>query len=134
VKSSEQFKQLLLSAKSLAYPPTGTVGEQIEKIAARFDLAEEVAKKTKPEKTVSAVASSVASGEAEFGFAPKTVLLQAKDVRILGDFPPELQTYIIYVAAVDLRSIKKTEGRKLIDFLTSRAARDLMAKKGFDVT
>jgi hypothetical protein len=40
---------LLNSAKSLAYPPEGTVGAQVKKIAADFGLSEQVLAKTKPQ-------------------------------------------------------------------------------------
>jgi 2-keto-3-deoxy-L-rhamnonate aldolase RhmA len=49
VETAEQFKPLLNSAKSLAYPPEGTVGAQVKKIAADFGLSEQVLAKTKPQ-------------------------------------------------------------------------------------
>jgi molybdate transport system substrate-binding protein len=133
MKTEDEFKTMLVSAESLAYPPAGTVGAQMKKIATKFGLADEVAKKTKPQKTVAAVATALSSGEAQFGFAPKTVLLQATGVQILGDFPPDLQTYIVYVAGLGAHASNHAAAQALIDSWKAPAARELMVEKGFDL-
>jgi molybdate transport system substrate-binding protein len=133
IDSSAEFKKALQQAKSLAYPPAGAIGAHLRKVAGQLGISEEVTAKTVPLQNVNDVPKVVASGDAELGFAPATVLTGAPGIEVLGPFPSGLQDSIVYMAGVGSASELQSAGTAFIRHLTSPAAINLLKSRGFEV-
>jgi molybdate transport system substrate-binding protein len=133
INSIAEFKKAVQQARSLAYPPAGAIGAHLMKVAGQLGIAEEVKAKTISLQNVNDVPKVVATGDAELGFAPATVLAGAPGIEVVGPFPSGLQDSIVYMAGVGSASELKSAGAALIWHLTSPAAVDLLKSRGFEV-
>src|SRR3954447_9229652 len=134
IGAPDALRRTLIAATSLAYPPEGAIGIHLAKMFAQFGIAEESKSKTRPQKNVSDVPKVVATGEAELGFAPSTVLLPAPGVDFVGPLPAAVQDYIDYVAGVGANSGQPQAAKALLEHLTSPAAVASLRAKGFEAT
>ncbi len=132
ISSVDAFKRALLNAKSVTYPPEGAVGVHLAKVFDRLGIVAQMKAKTKPQKTVEHVPQAVAAGEAELGFAPSTVLLSVRGVELVGPFPPELQTYIVFTTGVGAVAKQPDAAKALINYLTTPDAVAVIKAKGFE--
>jgi molybdate transport system substrate-binding protein len=132
ISSVDAFKRALLNAKSVAYAPEGDTGVHLAKVLDRLGIAEQMKAKTKPQQTVERVPQAVAAGEAELGFAPSTVLLSVGGVELVGPFPPELQSYIVFTTGVGAAAKQPDAAKALIRYLTSPDAAAVIKAKGLE--
>ena len=132
IGSVDAFKRALLDASMLTYPPEGAIGVHLAKVLDQLGISEQVKARTKLLQTVELVAPTLAAGEAELGFAPRTVFVDAVGVETVGPFPPELQNYVQLTAGVGAASAQPDAARDLIKHLTSPGARAVFKAKGFE--
>lgn len=132
IGSVDAFKRALLDASMLTYPPEGAIGVHLAKVLEQLGIAEQVTARIKPLKTVELVAPTLAAGEAELGFAPSTVFVDAAGVEVVGPFPPELQSYVQLTAGVGTAAAQPDAAKELIQYLTSPAAKAVLSEKGFE--
>lgn len=132
IGSVAAFKQALLNASQIAYPPEGAIGVHLAKVLDQLGIAEQMRIKTRAQKTVETVATTLAAGEAELGFAPSTVFSGATGVEIAGPFPPELQTYVLLAAGVGAAAAQPDAARALLLHLTSPDAAAVFKARGFE--
>lgn len=133
IGSVEAFKRMLLSAKSIAYPPKGAIGIHLGKVFGTLGISEQMSSKIRALQTVELVPHAVSSGDAELGFAPTTVLIAGSDIDIVGPLPAELQSYIVYVSAVGTSAKEPDAARAFIQHLAMPDAVSVMKVKGFEV-
>jgi molybdate transport system substrate-binding protein len=131
VNSVEAFKQALMNANSVTYPPQGTVGIHLTRVFDNLGIVEQMKSKIKPQETVERVPLAVAAGEAELGFAPSTVLLSGTDVDFVGLFPADLQTYLVYAMGVGTAAKEPDAAKSLITHLAAPNTLALIKAKGF---
>ncbi|MBV8840849.1 MAG: substrate-binding domain-containing protein [Alphaproteobacteria bacterium] len=103
------------------------------KIIDRLGIAQDMKDKTIAQKNVGDVPVAVAKEDAEFGFAPSTVIVAAQGVQIAGSLPPELQTYITYIAAVGATPASLEAAQALVKYLREPEAIALIKSKGFEL-
>ncbi len=132
IGSVDAFKRALLDAKSVTYPPEGAVGIHLAKVFDRLGITEQMKAKTKPLQTVERVPQALSAGEADLGFAPSTVLTSVAGVELVGPFPPELQTYIVYVTGVGTAAQQPDAAKALIKYLATTEAAAVMKAKGLE--
>ena len=132
IGSVDAFRRALLDASMLTYPPEGAIGIHLAKVLEQLGIADQVKSKIKPLRTVELVAPTLAAGEAELGFAPSTVFVDAVGVEVVGPFPPELQSYLQLTAGVGAASAQPEAARELIQYLTSPGAMAVLRAKGFE--
>ena len=132
IGSADAFKHALLNAKSITYPPEGRVGLHLAMVFDRLGIAEQMKAKIKPLQSVERVPQAVAAGEAELGFAPSTLLLSVEGVQVVGPFPPELQTYIVYATGVSAAAKHPDAAKSLIKYLATPEAVAVIKAKGFE--
>ena len=133
IGSVEAFRRALLGAKSITYPPKGAVGIHLAKMFATLGISDQMSSKIKPLQTIELVPQAVAFGEAEFGFAPATVLIAGSGIDIVGSLPAELQSYIVYMSAVGTAAKEPATARAFIQYLSMPDAASVLRAKGFDV-
>lgn len=132
IGSSEAFKQALLGASHIAYPPEGAIGVHLTKVLALLGISDEMKAKTLAQKTVQTVAPTLAAGQADLGFAPSTVFAGASGIEVVGPFPPELQETLELSAGVGMASVAPEAAQALIRHLTSPEALAVFKAKGFE--
>ena len=109
IHSVEAFKHALLDAKSIAYLRVGS-GLYLEGLLERLGIAEAIASKvTRPESDI--VSDLVAKGEVELGMVVITQILTTPGVELVGPLPPEIQSYVTFVAAVGVNSKRLMQRR-----------------------
>ena len=125
----EAFKQTLLAAKSITYLKEGASTIYLDGLFARMGLADALRTKTiKPE--TESVSEAVAAGDVELGLIVIPNILSVPGAQLVGPLPEEIQSYIVFTAAVAANSPNQSAVRDLIAFLKSPAAVAAIKAKG----
>ena len=131
ISSVDAFKRALLNAKSIAYLRVGS-GIYLADLFERLGIAEAIASRvTRPDTDI--VSELVAKGEIELGLTVITQILTTPGVELVGPLPPEVQSYITFVAGVSSQSRTPEAGRQLIRFLTSHRAGAVIKSQGMEL-
>jgi molybdate transport system substrate-binding protein len=130
INSVEAFKRALFDAKSIAYLRVGS-GIYVEELLERLGIAESLESKvTRPESDI--VSELVAKGEVELGIVVITQILTTPGVELVGPLPPEVQSYVAFVAGVGVNSKAPDEATQLIEFLTGPTAISVIRAQGME--
>jgi molybdate transport system substrate-binding protein len=125
----EAFKQTLLSAKSITYLKEGASTIYLDRLFRRMGITEALREKTvKPE--TESVSEMVAAGDVELGIIVIPNILSVPGAQLVGPIPEEVQSYIVFTAAVAANSPNQQAARDLISFLRSPAAISSIKAKG----
>jgi molybdate transport system substrate-binding protein len=123
------FKDTLLAAKSITYLREGASTIYLDRLFARMGIAESLRAKTiKPE--TESVSEAVAAGEVELGLIVIPNILSVPGAQLVGPLPEEIQSYIVFTAAVAANSPNQQAARDFIAFLKSPAAIAAIKAKG----
>jgi molybdate transport system substrate-binding protein len=130
ISSVEAFKRALLDAKSIAYLRVGS-GIYLHGLLERLGIAEAIKSKvTRPESDI--VSDLVAKGEVELGMVVITQILTTPGVELVGPLPPEIQSYVAFVAGVSANSRAPDAATQLIKFLTGPKAIHVIRAHGME--
>jgi molybdate transport system substrate-binding protein len=125
----EAFRQTLLAAKSITYLKEGASSIYLDGLFARMGIADALRGKTvKPE--TESVSEAVAAGDVELGMIVIPNILSVPGAQLVGPIPEEIQSYIVFTAAVGPNSPNQQAARDLIAFLKSPAAIAAIKAKG----
>jgi molybdate transport system substrate-binding protein len=98
---------------------------------AQLGIAEALRAKTvKPE--TETVSERVAQGEVELGIIVIPNILSVAGAELVGPLPREVQSYILFTAAVSAQSPHQQAARDLIKLLRSPATVPLLKAKGME--
>jgi len=129
ISTVEAFKQTLLSAKSITYLKEGASTIYLDRLFSRMEIAEALRGKTvKPE--TESVSEIVAAGDVELGIIVIPNILSVPGAQLVGPIPEEVQSYIVFTAAVAANSPNQQAARDLIAFLRSPAGISSIKAKG----
>jgi molybdate transport system substrate-binding protein len=129
ISTVEAFRQTLLAARSITYLREGASTIYLDGLFARMGIAEQLRAKTvKPE--TESVSEAVASGDVELGIIVIPNILSVPGAQLVGPLPKEIQSYIVFTAAVAANSPNRQAVRDLIAFLKSPAAIAAIKAKG----
>src|SRR5476649_1145476 len=129
IATVEAFKQTLLAAKSITYLKEGASTIYLDRLFSRMEIAEALRGKTvKPE--TESVSETVAAGEVELGIIVIPNIPSVPGAQLVGPIPEEIQSYIVFTAAVAANSPNQQAARDLIAFLKSPAAISSIKAKG----
>jgi molybdate transport system substrate-binding protein len=131
IGTADAFKRALLAAKSVAYTTQGASGQYFVTVLDRLGIAAEIKAKAKTQPG-GAVAELVARGEAEIAVQQISELLPVKGADYVGPFPPELQNYTAFTAALGPAPREPAAARAFIDFLTAPSAVSVIKAKGME--
>jgi molybdate transport system substrate-binding protein len=129
ISTVEAFKQALLAAKSIIYLKEGGSTIYLDRLFARMGLAEQLKPKTVKPDTES-VSEAVAAGDVELGLIVIPNILSVPGAQLVGPIPEEIQSTIMFTAAVAANSPNQQAARDLIAFLKSPAAIAAIKAKG----
>jgi molybdate transport system substrate-binding protein len=131
VSTVEAFKRTLLDAKSIAFLNAPGSGVYLAGLMERLGIADTIKSKvTRPDTGI--VSELVAKGEIEIGMVVITQILTTPGVELVGPLPPEVQSYVMFVAAVSANSHAPEASRELIKFLTGPMAIPLIKSQGME--
>jgi molybdate transport system substrate-binding protein len=131
ISTVEAFTRTLLEAKSITYLKEGASTLHLDKVFAQLGIADALKAKTVQPMTES-VSEAVAAGEVELGIIVIPNILSVPGAELVGPIPQELQSYIVFTAAVSAQSAHQQAARDLIKLLTSPAAIPLIKAKGME--
>jgi molybdate transport system substrate-binding protein len=117
----DAFKKTLLAASSVASVPASAAGAYVTKVYERLGIAGEMKAKTKAEALPTAIAPSVAKGEAELGIF-LTNVFNAPGIELAGPFPADLQQELVFAAAIAKDAKANDVAKALLDFLKTPPA------------
>lgn len=134
IGTSQEFKDALLHAKSVAYtdPSTGaSSGVHFEQLLERFGIADNVKRKAKlggggP------VAEFVARGEADIAIQQLCEHMLVPGVDVVGPLPAELQRVTTFTAGVAAKAAAPSEAKALIKLLLSPTIQAAMPEHGLE--
>lgn len=141
ISSPEGFRQMLLSAKSIARPSPavgGSSGDHIVKVVQRLGIAEEVNSKSVIVTTghsgqvANSPGEAVANGKAEIALHQLQELIAVPGIDIAGPFPGELQGSFVFSAAVGTNAREAEAARALVAFLRTPEAAAVIRAKGME--
>jgi molybdate transport system substrate-binding protein len=130
VRSVDDFKQLVLTARTVAVPSSTSGIFLIEEIFPRLGIAGRVNVKATPRG--SGAAAMVAAGEADVGLLPVSEIVHAAGVELAGVIAEEIQLNQIFAAAVVAGSKEIEAAKRLIAFLTSAPAAQTIRRFGME--
>ena len=126
----DAFKRALLNARSIAYLKVGS-GVYLEGLFERLGMSRALASKTiRPDADI--VSELVAKGEVELGMTVITQILTTTGVDLVGPLPPEIQSYVTFVAGVGAQSRAPKAAGELITFLGAPQAVAVIKAQGME--
>ena len=131
IATAEQFRQVVLNAKSIAYSESASGVYLSTELFPRLGIADAVASKSQ---MVSGrpVGEVVAAGGAEIGFQQLSELMAVKGITVVGPLPDSLQRITRFAAGIGAASRARTAASALIAFLASDQARETIRRAGLD--
>jgi len=129
IATVDAFKRTLLAAKSITYLKEGASTIYLDKLFARLGIADALRDKTVKPPTES-VSELVAAGDVELGIIVIPNILSVSGAQLVGPIPEEVQSYIVFTAAVSANSPNQQAARDLIAFLKSPVGLQSIETKG----
>ena len=130
ISTVDALKRALLNARSVAYLKVGS-GVYLDGLLERLGIHEAIRPKaTRPDTDI--VSELVAKGDVELGVTVITQILTTRGVDLVGPLPPEVQSYVTFVAAAGAESNAKDAARELIAFLKGPRAVAVMKTQGME--
>lgn len=135
ISTAEAFKKEILATTSLVYNEASS-GLYIEKLMERLGVAEQVKAKTTRLPTAEAVMTHLAENknknEIGFGQVPAILVYKNQGVKLVGALPKEIEKVTTYAAGLLANAGDLESGGKLVQFLTTPAAREAFMATGVE--
>ena len=132
VATTDALKRTLLASPAIAFAKEGAAGTYFVGLIDRLGLARDLQPKLRPVATGVDVAAAVAKGDAALGIMPLSEILPAPGVEVLAQFPPDVQSYLIMVAATRRDSPRSAVASELIKFVISPSTLPVLKANGMD--
>jgi molybdate transport system substrate-binding protein len=136
ISSSAAIRQLLLNARSVVYPDPatggGSAGRAIAQMIDRMGITEAVRPKLTLAAAIGGGVDLVAAGKAEIGFFNISEILPIRGVDLVGPLPAELQSYIVFDAAIATAAAAPQPAQAFIKMLTAPSERQAWQKAGLE--
>jgi molybdate transport system substrate-binding protein len=131
IGSAQKLKAVLLAAKAVCYSG-GASGIHFVQACERLGIADVVAAKLVKPRPGEMVGPVLVRGDADIGVQQPAELLPVPGVDIVGPLPEELRQTIVYGASLFAGSTQRAGFQTFIDFMRSRAARDVLHHTGLE--
>jgi len=136
ISNAAAIRALLLGARSVVYPDPGSGGGSAGRMIARMIRTMGIADAVKPKLTLkSAIGGGVdlvAGGKAEVGFFNISEIVPIKGVTLVGPLPAELQSYIVFTAAIPATNTAPDAAASFIKMLADPTAVPAWQKAGME--
>jgi len=131
ISSTDAFKKVLLSAKSIGYS-TGPSGVYVIDLFKRLGIADEIKPKLKQTPTGVFVGTIVANGEVELGIQQVSEMSHFAGVDFVGALPADIQKMTIFASGIAAKGAQPDAAKALVKFLTAPAAAEAFKKRGME--
>ncbi len=136
IASAAAIRELLLEARSIVYPDPqsggGSAGREIAHMIDAMGIADSVRPKLTLTSAIGGGVDLVANGKAEIGLFNISEIMPIRGVTLVGPLPPELQTYIVFDAAIPAAAAAAQSAAAFIKALTAPAQRQAWQKAGLE--
>jgi molybdate transport system substrate-binding protein len=134
ISTPHALRRALVSALTVVHaPPTATPsGAQSDKIIKQLGIASVMAGRVVHKAGLAGGVAMIANGEADLGIFPKSEMVNADGVTLLGGLPGDFQLNIVYGAGITARSPVTGEAAAFIQFLIEPESRAVWNACGFD--
>ena len=129
------FKAAMLKANSIMFANPakgGQSGIHVAKVLKQLGIYKELQPKLRLRDRSPDGLKEVAAGTIDIGLGQISEILAAKNVVLVGPLPGPIQGLVTFTAAVDTAAKDRGAAQKLIEMLTSRHAKELFKKAGFE--
>lgn len=125
--SADDFKKMVLAAKSIAWVEQGASGIYLKGLFAKLGIADQIKDKLK---SVHAAGEAVAKGEAEIGFTQVSEVLPFPGAEVGGMLPPDVQSFTNFSFGV--RDKNSDGAAALVAFLKTPSSVEVTKAKGLE--
>jgi molybdate transport system substrate-binding protein len=136
ISTAAAVRTLLLGASSIVYPDPRSGGGSAGRMIARMIDGMGIANAIKPKLTLkSAIGGGVdlvAAGKAEVGLFNVSEIVPIKGVTLVGPLPAELQSYIVFEAAIPAADATPQDAAAVIKRLADPSERSAWQKAGLE--
>jgi molybdate transport system substrate-binding protein len=134
ISTPDALRRALVSALTVVHaPPTATPsGAQSDKIIKQLGIASVMAGRVVHKAGLAGGVAMIANGEADLGIFPKSEMVNADGVTLLGGLPGDFQLNIVYGAGITTGSPVTGEAAAFIQFLIEPESRAVWNACGFD--
>jgi len=135
ISTKDAVRKLLLDANSIVYPDPsagGFAGVAIARMMTQMGIAEAVRPKVALLQAIAGGVALVAKGEAEVGLFNISEILPIKGVTLVGPLPSELQSYIVFAAAIHASNSAPAPAQAFIKLLSAPSAREHWTAGGLE--
>lgn len=136
ISTADAIRHLLVNARSIVRTnPAGTgfAGAAVARMIARMGIADAVAQKTTIMQAIDGGVDLVAKGDAEIGIFNISEILPIKGVALVGPLPPELQSYIVFTAAIYADAPLPFQAQAFMNVLSNPRSRDRWREGGLEM-
>jgi molybdate transport system substrate-binding protein len=131
ISTPEALKQALLRADALVFSNVAA-GNYFATVLDRLGISETVKGKVTRASPADVVTRIVQGTAKDIGVGTITLILKDKRLKLVGPLPAELQSYLVYAAAIANNAQSPDAGRGFIQFLASPSARSAFTASGAD--
>jgi molybdate transport system substrate-binding protein len=136
ISNAAAIRKLLLEARSVVYPDPqsggGSAGRAIAHMIDQMGVTETVRPKLTLTSAIGGGVDLVANGKAEVGLFNISEILPIKGAALVGPLPSELQTYIVFDAAIPAGAATPEPAASFIKALAAPAERRAWRKAGME--
>jgi molybdate transport system substrate-binding protein len=135
ISTAGAVSNVLLAARSIVLPDPaggGQTGAALARMMSQLGIADAVKAKLTLRQAIAGGVALVANGEVEVGLFNISEVLAVKGVTLVGPLPPELQSYLMFAAAIHAGSTSPAPAGAFIAFLSDPGARELWKAGGLE--
>jgi molybdate transport system substrate-binding protein len=129
IGSEEAVRGAVLAARKVAYS-TGPSGIYLEKLFARWGIADEIRPRLVVAPPGTPVGTLLARGAAELGFQQLSELIHLPGIDLLGTLPAAIQLMTTFSAGLSVTSQRTDDARALLAFMNAPAAEAVKRRNG----
>lgn len=126
ISSVDAVRKLLLGARTVVHTNpggSGFAGAAVARMIEAMGIADAIKPKLTLRQAIDGGVLLVAKGEAEVGLFNISEVLPVKGVTLVGPLPPEVQSYIVFTAAIHASAPSPEPARAFIKLMADPSAR-----------
>jgi molybdate transport system substrate-binding protein len=131
IDTEDALREAVLSVRTLGYS-TGPSGVALQKLFARWGIAETPSGRVVQAPPGIPVGTLVARGDVELGFQQLSELMHVEGIDVIGPMPPGLEVVTTFSGAICAASTQPDAARALLDFIRSPAADQAKRRHGME--
>ncbi len=134
ISSADAVRAMLLAARKVALPdPSTPSGSHLARVMVQLGIAEAMAAKSIHKGAIHGGGELVARGEADAGLYLVSEVRTVANLEIVGLLPPEVQSHVVYGAAVPASNAAPEDALAFIRFVTDPARAAMWRAGGFEL-